>query len=227
MMELEVGKTLLLVFLLLVVLATAAIGIYFCIYDRFVNRRIQNKSDQPHGMWPPRTVVMISVASALVLLVGAGIWMSVTAQRHSLDPDAAFPVTVISTEECEDTYLAAYSKDHNPGYTRYTKTENGIHYIYFVRHDALDSMHPAFLIFAEVPNGTGTVGYTARYGERDATERVGVAPGETLLIAGNAPHATTFVLQLYFYDDADRPADGKNDAALATARSTFRLAIAE
>lgn len=228
-MDLSVGRTMLFVFLSIAILATAVIGIYLCIYGRFVNRRIQNKSDRSHGMWPPRTVITTTVAAALVILVCAGLWMSLTMQREAIDPDSAFPLAVVPAEDTEDTYLAAYSKDHNDGYTRYVKTEGGITYTYFVQHGTLDALHPAFLVFVDLPEGATHVGYTAQYGDRPVREQIGIASDGALVIAGNAPGAAIFALQLYFYDAPSNAAlqDGKNDPSQALAQSTFRLAIAE
>lgn len=205
--------------------AILAVAVYYIVYRTFVNRRIRGKSEKSTGLPSPKNVTTAVICLALAVLVFLGTYFSAWSKSAKATRGSFYHTAVSRCEETGDSYLGGFSKDENPGYTRYVKQDGEVTYTYFLSTEPFDAKHPSFLLFADYA-GDGTVcGYRQKYSGGKADEAVGLSPAGGLLFAGTAPKASVYSLSLYFYEDGKAPAE--NDPEAAVAVSTFRLAIPE
>lgn len=147
-----IGTFYLLVFVVLAILVIAITVVYTSMYRVRINKHLASGEKGNAKVWSPMKVCIVSVIAALALC-------AILFAAHSMKTPAAVTskpdVTVekYTADQMQTGYLSQYSREGNAGYEKHDQVIGDIKYTWFVSKEGLNTLHPAFLIYAEY---TGT-----------------------------------------------------------------------
>lgn len=229
-----IAKTLLFPVLMILFFLIAGIIGYFLIYKRRINRAVTEEKIPKRKMASPAQFALMMI---FIFLLGLGIYLSFLlistgTQQSSIKTeyyDASYNFNVYDRSEM-DGYLSVYSRESNPGYSKYIETMGDIEFTYFIRDDKHDTYHPSFLIFAEYIGKEKITQYGYDGNFLSDTEEViggfGMAGGSTescIVAVGNTDIECYFSFEVAFYTDYEKYDEDIGKGAASHETVTFYI----
>lgn len=203
------------IWVFLLVVALAALSVYYLIYTIRINRRVCGGI---HGGRRMPDFPKTAMAALVLLLFAIGI-VNIFAPGRPVAPGRN-DFAVIDTSDysymaysssynLEDaSYARMFSEKENSGYTRKVTTDGDFRFTVFTSTAPPDSFHPDFLCYvAYIGDGAEMLSWNAQYMEAGTGRKGGISAeadvtGHSWLFVGNYDQECRFVLTAGAYDRA-------------------------
>ena len=216
-----------------IAIIVAAIMLYKLFYNKRINKQLHDKAVRPLKLMPPRAFAITTVFIVLLTIVAVTTYMALADPGGIKVPEeyrtAVYDYQDFSADQAIG-YRSLYSIEENPGYTKTVEQKGDIRFTCFIRIDAFDYYHPAFIVYAEYTGSKEILHYGVQgnfYAPNDMQMsgygHAGSAFRDYVCVYGTSTIESRLELSIYLYDTVGVKGEEKGDYAAAEEMIVIQL----